>query len=109
MLTSWRSTVFCDCSELTAEAVLVSVTGPETASVRDIATRLATLLQTAPPTFRGQEADTALLSNASRAWAMFGQPQVPLDLLLRWVAEWLSRGGSLLDKPTGFEKRDGRF
>jgi nucleoside-diphosphate-sugar epimerase len=93
----------------TAPPLVLNVTGPETASVRDLATRLAVLLDVAPPRFQGQEAPTALLSDASRAWAMFGPPAVPLDTLLEWVAAWLRGGGRLLDKPTGFEKRDGRF
>jgi hypothetical protein len=29
--------------------------------------------------------------------------------LLDWTAEWVRRGGALLDKPTRFEVRDGAF
>jgi len=36
-------------------------------------------------------------------------PLLPLPTLIDWVADWVSRGGRLLNKPTGFEKRDGRF
>jgi nucleoside-diphosphate-sugar epimerase len=89
--------------------LVLNVTGPETVDVRDVATRLAALMNARPPAFRGEEAPTALLSNASRAWSMFGPPTVPLHTLLEWVAAWLVGGGRLLDKPTGFEKRDGRF
>jgi len=89
--------------------LVLNVTGPEVASVRDVATRLAALLDAPPPVFVGTEAPTALLSNAARAAGLFGPPSVPLDRLLEWTASWLRSGGSLLDKPTGFEKRDGRF
>ena len=89
--------------------LVLNVTGPETASVRDVATRLAALLRAPSPVFVGTEAPTALLSNAARASSLFGPPSVPLDRLLEWTASWLRSGGSLLDKPTGFEKRDGRF
>jgi nucleoside-diphosphate-sugar epimerase len=88
---------------------VLNVTGPEVAAVRDIATRLADLLGAPPPAFIGAEAETALLSDAGQAWAEFGPPSVPLAHLLAWTAGWLARGGALLDKPTGFEKRDGRF
>jgi hypothetical protein len=34
---------------------------------------------------------------------------VPADVLVRWVAHWVGRGGATLDKPTHFEVRDGAF
>jgi hypothetical protein len=34
---------------------------------------------------------------------------VALGRLLEWTAAWTSRGGRLLNKPTGFQKRDGTF
>jgi hypothetical protein len=40
---------------------------------------------------------------------LLGDPLLPLDTLLDWVADWTSRGGRLLGKPTKFERRDGRF
>ena len=89
--------------------LVLNITGPEVASVREVARRLADLLGVPAPEFRGAEAGTALLSDASRAWQLFGPPSVSLDRLLAWSAAWLQSGGSLLDKPTGFEKRDGRF
>jgi hypothetical protein len=32
-----------------------------------------------------------------------------LDAVLRWTAYWIARGGRLLDKPTHFEVRDGKY
>ena len=55
------------------------------------------------------ETETALLSDASRAVALFGPPTVPLDTLVAWQADWLARGMPTLAKPTGFEVRDGSF
>jgi len=40
---------------------------------------------------------------------LLDRPLLPVDTLLDWVADWVARGGPLLDKPTGFEKRDGKF
>ena len=57
-------------------------------------------------TIVGEEAPTALLSDASRALALFGPPTVGLDTLVAWQAEWLARGLPTLAKPTGFERRE---
>jgi nucleoside-diphosphate-sugar epimerase len=90
-------------------AQTLNVTGPETASVRWMATKLAEMIPADPPSFSGTEADTALLSNASRCHALFGYPTVPLGQLLAWTAQWIRSEGRLLPKPTGFQARDGRF
>jgi len=89
--------------------LLLNVTGPETVSVRALACRFADLLGKPAPTFAGVEASTALLNNAGRAHCLFGYPTVSLERMLRWVAHWVQIGGPILDKPTHFEQRDGRF
>jgi hypothetical protein len=86
----------------------INVTGPEVLRVREVAVRLAELLGR-PVEFVGQEAPTALLSNACRAYELFGRPQVAADQILGWVADWLRRGGPTLGKPTKFQVRNGRF
>ncbi len=88
---------------------VLNVTGPEIISVRWLAHRFAELLGTPPPNFVGVEAETALLNNAGRCHGLFGYPRVSLDQMVEWVAGWLQHGGRLLDKPTHFEARDGRF
>jgi hypothetical protein len=85
-----------------------NVTGPEVLAVRDVCRLLGERFGK-PPRFTGTEADTALLSNATRTLAALGPLRVPADQLLDWVADWVSAGGRLLDKPTHFEARDGRF
>ena len=86
----------------------LNLTGPEVLSVRETCERLGKLLSR-QPFFVGAEAPTALLSNARRAFSLFGQPRVNADQLIAWVAAWLLHGGPTLDKPTHFEARDGRF
>ncbi len=88
---------------------VVNVTGPETISIRHLANRFAELFGRGAPALVGEESPTALLSNASRAHALFGYPRVSLDRMVRWVAHWVAIGGSTLNKPTHFETRDGRF
>lgn len=87
---------------------VLNVTGPETVSIRWLAERFAERLDR-PVHFAGQEAPDALLSNAARAFALFGYPAVPLLRMVDWVADWVARGGRALGKPTKFEVRDGRF
>ena len=86
----------------------LNVTGPETVSVRALAHRFGERFGVAP-ILVGEEAGTALLSDASRSNALFGYPTVPLDTLVGWVADWLARGGRLLNKPTHYETRDGKY
>jgi hypothetical protein len=51
----------------------------------------------------------ALLSNTSRMRETLAPPEVSLDQMREWVAQWIEEGGSLLGKATKFEARDGRF
>lgn len=89
-------------------AWVVNVTGPELLSVREVCERLGELLGK-PVRFVGDESPTALVSNPSLAIQQFGQPQVSAERLIEWVAAWIGRRGRVLDKPTHFESRSGRF
>jgi hypothetical protein len=55
------------------------------------------------------EAETALLSNASRCHQRFGYPAVSLQQMIEWTAHWAQIGGPALAKPTPYETRDGKF
>jgi len=87
---------------------VVNVAGPQMLKVADVARALATRLGR-PAQLVGTEASDALLSDSTRARTLLGDPLLPLATLLDWVADWTSRGGRLLGKPTKFERRDGRF
>ena len=87
---------------------IVNVAGRETLAVADLALALGQRLGV-EPTFEGAPSDDALLSNASRMSQVLDHEVLPLESLLDWVAAWVARGGRLLGKPTGFEKRDGKF
>ncbi len=88
---------------------VLNLSGPETVSIRWLAHRLAELLDRPAPPITGTESETALLSNCGRYHTLFGYPSVSLGTLVRWTAQWLSRGGRTLGKPTKFQSRDGRF
>ncbi len=87
---------------------VLNVTGSETLGVRSLALELARQLRV-EPVFAGTEAPTALLSDASRARALFGAPTVDVGTLCTWVAAWVREGGPSLGEPTHFEEREGRF
>jgi nucleoside-diphosphate-sugar epimerase len=87
---------------------ILNVTGPETISVRSLAQQFGERMGKTP-VFIGQEAPTALLSNASKCHQLFGLPDVPLDTLIDWTAEWIVAGGEIWSKPTHYETRDGKF
>jgi nucleoside-diphosphate-sugar epimerase len=87
---------------------VVNVTGRSVLSVRELATRLGVHLHRAP-VFGGDEAPDALLSDTGRMATAFAAPEVPLDWMVAWVAEWVREGRPLLGRPTHFEERAGRF
>ncbi|SDM00573.1 NAD-dependent epimerase/dehydratase family protein [Nonomuraea jiangxiensis] len=91
-----------------APPYVLNVTGPELISVRQAARALGEALGK-EPVFTGEEAPTALLSNASRCHALFGYPELTPAELIEHTARWVEGGGPLLGKPTKFERRDGRF
>ncbi|MFG3436387.1 NAD-dependent epimerase/dehydratase family protein [Nonomuraea sp. NPDC047897] len=87
---------------------VLNVTGPELISVRQAALALGAALGK-EPVFTGEEAPTALLSNAARCHRLFGYPEITPAELIEHTARWVAQGGPLLGKPTKFERRDGRF
>ena len=89
-------------------AWVVNLAGPATLRVRELAEALGRRLGQAPR-FTGTEAPDALLSDATRLQDSLGAPRTTVAELLDWTAEWVRGGGALLDKPTRFEVRDGRF
>jgi nucleoside-diphosphate-sugar epimerase len=97
------------CLEYAARPPLaLNVTGAEIVSVRALAARFGERLGT-PPVFTGKEAETALLSDVSESYRLFGPPTVTLEQMTHRVAQWVQRGGHTLNRPTHFETRDGRY
>lgn len=89
-------------------AMPLNVTGPETLSIRWVANRFGELYNI-DPVFENEESDTAWFSNAALCQRLFGYPKVSLDQVLLWTAKWVKKGLPLLNKPTHFETRDGKF
>ena len=87
---------------------IVNVTGEAILQVAEVARRFGERFGR-EPIFRGSPAATAWLSNAALCHRLWGPPQVSESTLIEWVADWLSRGGETLHKPTQFEVRDGAY
>jgi nucleoside-diphosphate-sugar epimerase len=87
---------------------ILNVTGPETISVRWLVEQFSARFRVEPKTI-GEEAETALLSNAAASFAHFGYPSVPLMTMLDWMTDWIERDMPTLNKPTHFQEREGKF
>ncbi|UCD28479.1 MAG: NAD(P)-dependent oxidoreductase [Planctomycetota bacterium] len=87
---------------------ILNVTGPEILSVRQVCEGFGRLMNKKVE-FVGREATDALLNNAQKAHQLFGPPRVGIEQMMKWIADWVSRGGETLGKPTHFEARDGKF
>lgn len=103
-----NSVCFRSLHSCSAPPFVLNLTGPETLSMREMALEFGKRFGK-DVTFEGGEAPTALLSNAGKCHSLFGAPSVPVPTLVDWIADWVLAGGSLLNKPTHFQTRDGRF
>jgi hypothetical protein len=92
----------------TTPASAINVTGPEKVSVRWLAAEFGKRLGR-QAIFSGEESKTAWLVDTTEAIKLFGAPRVPLAAMIDWAADWVSRGGESLGKPTHFDTRDGRY
>lgn len=89
-------------------AKLLNVTGPETVSIQWLAQEYGRMLGKAP-VFFNEAQPTALLSNASQSNRLFGYPRVTLRQMMELTVSWLQGGGKVLNKPTHFQERTGKF
>jgi nucleoside-diphosphate-sugar epimerase len=103
---SWCLRSFAHCQ---TPPFVLNITGPETLSVRELAAEFAKHFGIEP--IFGPEANdpTSLLNNAGKANSLFGRPGVTPAEMIAWIAEWIREGGAMLNKPTHFQTRDGKF
>jgi nucleoside-diphosphate-sugar epimerase len=92
----------------TSPPSILNVTGTEKLSVRWVANEFGKIFKL-EPVFKGTEQPTALLSNASRMEELFPFKKVSIDEMIAMTAKWLQLGGPMLDKPTHFQERTGKF
>ena len=87
---------------------ILNVTGPDTVPIRQLAEQIGKELNREPK-FASQEARTALLSDASYCFSMFGYPKTTLDEMVSLIVKWVASGKRVLNKPTKYDIRDGKF
>jgi nucleoside-diphosphate-sugar epimerase len=85
----------------------INIGGPEAVSVRKVATMFGEIFGIEPK-FTGAEAD-CLYVNCDRAAEILGNPVVPVNTMVRWVAEWVQSGKHTFGKPSKFQVRSGVF
>ena len=88
--------------------LVLNLTGPETLSVRRVAEEFGKRFGV-EPVFEFEESSTALLSNASKAHRLFECPSITAKEMIGWSAEWIRNALPMLNKPTHFHARDGKF
>ena len=99
-----RSFPFCQ-----APPLVLNITGPETLSVRELALEFGRHFGIEPTFVSESEGASALLSDASKARGLFGDPKISPHEMIPGIANWIKIGGPLLNKPTHFQARNGRF
>ncbi len=87
---------------------ILNVTGPDTVPIRQLAEQIGKELNK-EPRFVSQEAQTALLSNASYCFSVFGYPKTTLEEMVSLIVKWVTSGKKVLNKPTKYDIRDGKF
>jgi nucleoside-diphosphate-sugar epimerase len=87
---------------------ILNVTGPDTVPIRKLAGQIGKELNREPK-FVSQEARTALLSNASYCFSIFGYPKTTLDEMVSLIVKWVVSGKRVLNKSTKYDIRDGKF
>lgn len=87
---------------------VVNLVGPEMLSVRRIAEDFGKLMNK-PVRFLGAEASSCLLTSGHLCQKHFGYPRIPVQTIMEWTANWITRGGTTHSKPTGFQVRDGSY
>jgi nucleoside-diphosphate-sugar epimerase len=92
----------------TAPTSGLNVSGPTAASIRALAAAFGERFGVAP-VLAGSESDAAWLVNTTEAQRLFGPPEVPLERMIDWTADWVARGMPSLGKDTHFEVRDGNY
>jgi nucleoside-diphosphate-sugar epimerase len=89
-------------------AKILNVTGPEIVSLRWLTEQFGKMLEVTPQ-FINEEQPTSFLSNAAESFRLFGYPKVTLKQMMEIVLEWLNQGGKILNKPTHFSERKGKY
>lgn len=89
-------------------ARIINLAGHEILELRAVAERFGQLFGREVRCV-GQESADALLNNGQGGYPLLGEPTMPAESMIRWTADWIAGGGEILDKPTHFQVRNGKF
>ncbi len=92
----------------TAPTSGLNVSGADVTSIRAVAVALGERLGVSP-VFTGTSAPTAWLVNTGEAQRLFRPPEVALETLIDWTADWVARELPSLGKDTHYDVRDGNY
>jgi len=95
-------------AQVAVPPAVFNIAGQETLSIREVSQQFGAMMGK-KPIFSGKESSDALLSNGALGRQHLGHPRVDVERMMRWIADWVMRGGEYLGKPTHFESRDGKF
>ena len=90
-------------------AAVLNVTGPEMTSVEYAAEQMGKIMGRPVSYSQPLAGEAGYLSNAAKAFGLFGYPRVSMGELIQLQAEWLLQGGRTLNKATHFEVNNGKF
>ncbi len=86
----------------------LNISGAEMISISEVAKQFGKLMNKEVK-LTGKEEDSALLVNVKLGQELLGKPNVALNQVIKWTAEWGGNDHKLLGKPTHFEVRDGKY
>jgi len=95
-------------SHVETPATAINIGGTENVSVRRVAEEFGARLGI-DPIFEGEESDHSLFVNCDRAADLLGNSVVPVNAMIRWVADWVDNDMPLYGKPSKFQVRTGVF
>lgn len=87
---------------------ILNVAGPDVVPIRHLAELIGRQLGKELK-FISKEAESALLSDASFCMRAFGYPQTSLEQMVSMIVQWVACGKEILNKPTKYQVRDGKF
>jgi nucleoside-diphosphate-sugar epimerase len=94
--------------QVSTPARIMNLAGPDILYLPDVCRQFGEWLEK-PVQCVGTPGTTALLNNGAAGYPLLGLPQVPIERMMSWTADWVARGGELLGKPTHFQVRNGKF
>lgn len=87
---------------------ILNVTGPGTLSIRWLAEQFGKMMGV-HPLFINEEQSTSLLSDATECFRLFGYPKTSLEQMMKVILDWYREGGKIIDKPTHYTERKGKY